>query len=143
MPVMSFEVLLILILALIFLLQWLDGLDRDRRKAIEVRQKAEADLLNMLMLRKSLADLLKKLAANPGDMSLQQQVLASMRVQEDAKGTGLGYGSLLALFEANSGDKTLRKTVLEAGRIHYGKIAGGVASLDDERRVMNDIAVRS
>ncbi len=66
-----------------------------------------------------------------------------MRVQEDAKGTGLGYGSLLALFEANSGDKTLRKTVLEAGRIHYGKIAGGAASLDDERRVMNDIAVRS
>jgi hypothetical protein len=97
----------------------------------------------MLMLRKSLADLLKKLAANPGDMGLQQQVLASMRVQEDPKGTGLGYGSLLALFEANSGDKTLRKTVLEAGRIHYGKIAGGVASLDDERRVMNDIAVRS
>ncbi len=140
---MSFEVLLIVILALIFLLQWLDGLDRERRKNAEARARAAADFANMIALRKSLADLLKKLAAEPANVGLQQQVLSSMRVQEDAKGTGLGYGSLLALFETNSSDKTLRKTVLEAGRIHYGKVAGGMASLDDERRVMNDIAVRS
>jgi len=140
---MSFEVLLIVILALIFLLQWLDGLDRERRKTAEARAKADADFANMMALRKSLADLLKKLAAEPANVGLQQQVLSSMRVQEDANGTGLGYGTLLALFETNSSDKTLRKTVLEAGRIHYGKVAGGMASLDDERRVMNDIAVRS
>jgi len=140
---MSFEVLLIVILALIFLLQWLDGLDRERRKNAEARARAAADFANMIALRKSLADLLKKLAAEPANVGLQQQVLSSMRVQEDAKGTGLGYGALLALFETNSSDKTLRKTVLEAGRIHYGKVAGGMASLDDERRVMNDIAVRS
>ncbi|HEY9689821.1 MAG TPA: hypothetical protein V6D46_07495 [Coleofasciculaceae cyanobacterium] len=140
---MSFEVLLIVILALIFLLQWLDGLDRERRKNLEARAKAAADFANMMALRKSLADLLKKLAAEPGNVGLQQQVLASMRVQEDAKGTGFAYSTLLTLFETNSSDKTLRKTVLESGRIHYGKIAGGVASLDDERRVMNDIAVRS
>jgi|JI8StandDraft_2_1071088.scaffolds.fasta_scaffold39041_2 hypothetical protein len=140
---MSFEVLLIVILALIFLLQWLDGLDRDRRKAREAANKAAVALANMLALRKSLADLLKKLQADPNNIELQNKVLASMSVQEDAKGTGAAYGLVLSLLAADPTNPGLKQLVLAAGRTHYGKIAGGVASLDDEQRIMNDISVRS
>jgi hypothetical protein len=140
---MSFEVLLIVILALIFLLQWLDGLDRDRRKAREAAEKAAVASANMLALRKSLADLLKKLQADPNNIELQNKVLASMSVQEDSKDTGAAYSLVLSLLAADPTNSGLKQLVLAAGRTHYGKIAGGVASLDDEQRIMNDISVRS
>lgn len=140
---MSFEVLLIVILALIFLLQWLDGMDRERRKAREAAEKSAIALANMLALRKSLADLLKKLSADPDNTELQNKVLASMNVQEDAKGTGMAYNFALSLLAADPTNPGLKQFALAAGRTHYGKMAGGVASVDDEQRIMNDIAVRS
>lgn len=146
---MSFEVLLIVILALIFLLQWLDGLDRERRKNREAAAKKEIQEKNDKQLQKSLEDLLKQLAKDPGNTEIHQKLLGSMKLQEDTKEakavnqTGKAYATVLGLLASEPTNQMLKQLALAAGRVHYGKIAGGVASLDDEQRIMNDIAVRS
>lgn len=139
----SFELLLIGILGLIFLAQWLDGLDSDRRKAREAQQKQALAMAESILWQKSLDDLLKKLKDTPLDGKLHGDVLKSMALQTDSKNTGKAYGAVLDALAANPTEaRQLKKLCLQAGRVHYGKVRGGSCTIEDEQKIMNDIEVR-
>lgn len=139
---MSFEVLLIGILVLIFLAQWLDGLDRDRRKAREARAKSVGDQLEVLTWQKSLDDLLGKFATDPLNPSLHGDLLKSLALQGDAKPLAKGYNTILSVLAKTPNETLLKQLALSAGRIYYGKLRGGASNSDDEQKIMNDILVR-
>ncbi|TAD75287.1 MAG: hypothetical protein EA001_14210 [Oscillatoriales cyanobacterium] len=146
---MSFEVLLIVILALIFLFQWLDMLDRDRKKVREAEAKKAADK----QLRDSLDDLLKQLNDDPENLDLYKKILGSMNLQEDSKEggkevkasqkTSTAYQMILRMLAANPRNTTFRYLALEAGRCNCRKKFDGAVPPEEEQAIMNDITTRA
>jgi hypothetical protein len=61
----------------------------------------------------------------------------------DAKTSTAIYGLVLSQLAAQPEARSLRRLALDVGRAHFGKVRGGAATLEDEQRIMNDIAVRS
>lgn len=129
---MSFEIVLISLLALIVLVRWVE----DRRQA---REKVEA----VKRMQKSIGAIAKAFVANPFDSGLRGQLMASMALQSGPGGTGIAYRAVLDALAQHPLDSGLRQLALEAGRVHFGKASGGATTLEDEQRIMNDIAVRS
>lgn len=139
---MTIEIVLIAIVALIFLVQWLDSLETERRtkRALAIAAKQAAD--EVKHYQNALNDFVGKLREDPLNPALQGDVLRSMNVQEKAAATGFAYESILALLAQQPQETILRQLALKAGRVHYGKVRGGEASFEDEQRIMNDIQVR-
>ncbi|GAB4342100.1 MAG: hypothetical protein Fur0042_04110 [Cyanophyceae cyanobacterium] len=139
---MTIEIVLIAIVALIFLVQWLDSLETERRtkRALAMAAKQAAD--EVKRYQNALNEFVGKLREDPLNPSLQGEVLKAMNVQEKAGATGFAYESILTLLAQQPQETILRQLALKAGRIHYGKMRGGEASFEDEQRIMNDIQVR-
>lgn len=140
---MSFEVILILLLALIFLAQWLDNLDREGKKRDAKAAQAAASASELKHYKDSLKNFLAAFSEDPFDVEAQQNVLHSMELQGNPGGTGLAYTVILASLANNPDAGILKQLALEAGRIHYDTMRGGETTLEDEQRIMNDIAVRT
>ncbi|MEM9770581.1 MAG: hypothetical protein AAF889_03100 [Cyanobacteria bacterium P01_D01_bin.73] len=140
---MSFEVILILLLALIFFAQWLDSLLRDRRKRLAKDAQSAAISASIKASKESLKAVLGEFREDPLNIEIQSALLQSMSFQGNPMGTGLAYNTVLASLAENPNASILKQLSLDAGRIHYGEVRGGEATVDDEQRIMNDIAVRT
>lgn len=140
---MSFEVILILLLALIFLAQWLDNLDRQGKKRRADEEKAATIQAAIKRDKDALTDYLTEFRQDPFNVGIQAKLLHSMGLQGNPGGTGLAYDVVLASLADNPDAGLLKQLALKAGRIHYETMRGGEATLEDEQRIMNDIAVRS
>ena len=140
---MSFEVILILLLALIFFAQWVDGLLRERKKRLSKDAQSAAFKAKIKAQKESLKGILGEFQKDPLDVQLQSEMLQSMAVQGNPGGTGLAYNVVLAALAENPTAGILKQLALDAGRIHFSEMRGGEASVDDEQRIMNDIAVRT
>ena len=140
---MSFEVILILLLALIFLAQWLDNLDREGKKRQQQAALAAASAKELKRYKESLKNFIIEFNEDPLDVQAQQNLLHSMELQGNPGGTGLAYTVILASLANNPDAGILKQLALNAGRIHYDTMRGGEATLEDEQRIMNDIAVRT
>ena len=140
---MSFEVILILLLALIFLAQWLDNLDREGKKRQAKQAQDAAVAAEIKLYKESLKDFVEAFRKEPFDVDIQASLLHSMELQGNPGGTDFAYSNVLASLAENPGEGLLKQLALDAGRIHYNTICGGEATLGDEQRIMNDIAVRT
>lgn len=140
---MSFEVILILLLALIFFAQWLDNLDREGKKRQAKANQDAAAAAKIKKCKESLDEFIKLFSADPLNPEIQSNLLASMTLQGKPGGTGTAYAVVLATLAQNPDAVILKQLALDAGRIHYDTVRGGAATLEDEQRIMNDIAVRT
>lgn len=134
---MGFEFVLILILAAVFLAQWLDRLGDAEREAA----KAKAAIATF---KKTVDEAIAGFSGEPLDPKRQQALLGAIGLPTvDAKTSAAIYGLVLSQLTAHPEARSLRRLALDVGRAHFTKVRSGAATLEDEQRIMNDIAVRS